>query len=387
MRLALLFLFMSASLQAQSILVPYDHHLPNSREIEIQVEFLNEFDAGKETVFLLEDAFDVLFVPFYEMLEITESSNIVLIKGRKDNEELRSGVMHSGVPDYRLAYKLYNQDQVARDIELIRKKLIGDEQAILLGYSSSATVLQHYLTLFPEHVSRIISVNPLVFDIQKNLSFPPYDLFFQELKLNQEQVVDFSYYANYDRESVRMKSRSMHNLLEFMKYQDFLTGFSARENIEENFGLAVRLFEHSLALMGLQDASPKTNPSLDLMKKWSQPIWDAYLKTNFPIYGTNYDRMLEFQGRMVLIGAAFDQMIYPKSYDILAEFYANCTLLLLKDGHALQQVMGDAAIDELLAAFISNDLAQKVAAYKKLSDSNLIFEKYNEGDYKIPPLF
>ncbi|MFC5626049.1 alpha/beta fold hydrolase [Algoriphagus winogradskyi] len=186
MRLVLFFVFVSASLQAQSFLVPYNHQLPDSRKIEIQVEFLNEFDAEKETVFLLEDAFDELYMPFHELLDFSESNNFVLIKGRKDNEELKRGVMLSGSLDYQLAYTLYNQDQVARDIEVIRQELLGEEQVILLGYSSSAMVLQHYLSLFPQHVSTMISVNPLVFDVQKNMSFPSSGLTFQGLTLNDE---------------------------------------------------------------------------------------------------------------------------------------------------------------------------------------------------------
>lgn len=387
MRLVLLFVFISASLQAQSFLVPYDHHLPDSRKIEIQVEFLNGFDEEKETVFLLEDAFDELFIQLNGLLVFSESSNFVLIKGRKNNEELRRGVMYSGVPNHQLAYTLYNQDQVARDIEVIRKKLLGDKQVILLGYSSSAMVLQHYLSLYSEQVSRMICLNPLVFDIQKNLSFPQFDLSFPAMKLSQEQIVDFNYYSNFDRENPDRKNLSRDNLLEFLTFQDILTGFSGKESIENDFALQVRLFEHSLALSGFQSSSQKPNPNFDLLKKLSWPIWNSYLNTNFPIFGTNYDRLLDFQGRMVLIGGAFDQLIYPKSYDILAEFYSKCTLLLLKDGHGLQKSIGYQGMTELLEAFITNDVSKKVAAYRALSDVNLIFEKYNEGDFKIPPPF
>ena len=387
MRLVLLFVFISASLQAQSFLVPYNHLLPDSRKIKIQIEFLNEFDAEKETVLLLEDAFDDLYLRFDELLDFSESSNFVLIKGRKDNEELKRGVLLSGSPDFQLAYTLYNQDQVARDIEVIRKELIGGEQVILLGYSSAAMVLQHYLSLFPQHVSRMISVNPLVFDIQKNLSFPSSVLVFPDLKLSDEQQVDFSFYANYDRENLGGKSLSKENLIGFLTFQGFLTGLSTIQDSTSNIPLMVRLFEHAIALSGLQDSGQKINPGLDVMKRWSSPIWDAYQNSNFDFYGTNYDRLLQFQGKMTLIGGAFDQLIFSKSYDVLAEYYANCTLLLLRDGHGLQQALSLPAFQELVNACITNNTAGKIAAYKKLSDDNFIFEKYYEGDFKAPPLF
>jgi len=312
MRLALIFVFFISKLHAQQVLVPYDHHLPDSRKIEILVEFLNEFDNNRETVFLLEDAFDELFIPFDQLLDFSESSNFVLIKGRKNNEELKRGVMHSGKPDYQLVYKLYNQDQVARDIELIRRDLLGDKEVILLGYSSSAMVLQHYLSLYPEHVGRMISFNPLAFDIQKNLGFPEFGLSFPALNFSPDQLFDLSYYSNFDREMPSVKSSSFGSLVGFLSYRDVLRGFSQKTEFENDFALQVRLFEHAIALSGAEDESNKVNPHLTLLKKFSAPIWEMYLDTNFPVLGTNYDELLNFQGKMVLIAGAFDQLIYPK---------------------------------------------------------------------------
>ncbi|MCE7054078.1 alpha/beta hydrolase [Algoriphagus sp. AGSA1] len=387
MRLVLFFIFVSASLQAQTFLVPYNHLLPDSRKIGVQVEFLNEFDSERETVFLLEDAFDELYLSFNELLDFSESSNFVLIKGRKDNDELKRGVIHSGNLDYQLAYKLFNQDQVARDIEVIRQELLGNKQVILFGYSSAAMVLQYYLSLFPQHVKRMISVNPLVFDIQKNLSFPYSGLSFSDIKLSDVQSFDFGYYANFNKGILSKKALSKENLMVFLTLQDVLMGLAKGEDIESNIPLMVRMFEHAIALSGLQDSEQKSNPSLDVMKKLSSSLWSAYQSTNFDFYGTNYDRLLEFEGKMILIGGAFDHMIYSKSYDVLAEYYANCTLLLLHDGHGLQQALKLTSFHELVNAFITNDTAGKISAYKKLSEENFIFQKYYEGAFKVPPPF
>ncbi|WPR75463.1 alpha/beta fold hydrolase [Algoriphagus sp. NG3] len=381
MRLVLFFVFVSASLQAQSFSVPYNHLLPDSRKIEIQVEYLNEFDSERETVFLLEDAFDELYLPFNELLDLTASSNFVLIKGRKDNEELKRGVMHSGSLDYQLAYTLFNQDQVARDIEVIRQELLGKEQVILFGYSSAAMVLQHYLSLFPQHVKRMISVNPLVFDIQKNLGFPLSEISFSDLKLSGEQSFDFSYYAHFFNDNLNRKSHLKSNLMEFLTYQGVLTGIATADNVEGNIPLMVRSFEHAIALSGLQDSVQKSNPRFEVLKELSKPLWSTYQNSSFDFYGTNYDRLLEFKGKMILIGGAFDHMIYSKSYDVLAEYYANCTLMLLHDGHGLQQALKLPSFHELLNAFISNDTAGKISAYKKLSEENFIFQKYYEGEF------
>ncbi len=295
--------------------------------------------------------------------------------------------MHSGSLDYQLAYTLFNQDQVARDIEVIRQELLGNEQMILFGYSSAAMVLQHYLSLFPQHVKRMISVNPLVFDIQKNLGFPSSGFSFSDLRLSDEQQVDFSYYANFYKENLNRKLLSKENLMGFLTYQDVLKGLAAEQNMVSNIPLLVRLFEHAIALSGLQDSAQKSSTSLDVMKKWSAPLWETYQRGNFDFYGTNYDRLLEFEGKMILIGGAFDHMIYSKSYDVLAEYYANCTLLLLNDGHGLQKALGLLSFHEILNAFITDDTAGKISSYKKLSEKNFIFEKYYEGAFKVPPPF
>lgn len=369
----------------QEILVPYNHLLPDSRKIEIKVEFLNEFDSEKETVFLLEDAFDDIYLPFYELLDFSESSNFVLIKGRKDNEELKSGVMHTGKPDYQLAYRLYNQDQVARDIEVIRKELLGEKEVILLGYSSSAMVLQHYLSLYPEQVSRMISVNPLVFDIQKNLSFPKNEISFLGFQLNQKQLFDFNYYSNFERYNLtkeQLKTLSENSLIQVLSYRDLLSGVSHKQDIENDIPLLVRVFEQAIAFSGMQGDS-QTNPNFQLLRELSSPIWERYEESHFPFYGTNYDQILNFQGKLILIAGAYDQLIFPKSYDVLAELYSNSTLLLLKDGHALQRVSSQGLLSEVVDSFIQNDFDSKVKVYKKLVESNLIFEKYREGEFGI----
>lgn len=375
--------------QVQKVMVPYNHQLTNSRKIDIQVEFINGFEADRETVFLLEDAFDKLFMPFDQLLDFSESSNFVLIKGRKESEELKRGIMHNDKPDYSLAYRLFNQDQVARDIEIVRKTLIGNKKVILVGYSSSAMVFQHYLSLFPDKVSRMISVNPLVFDIQKNLSFPRNEPFLYNFNLQPKQIFDFNYYANYERYNLtesESKTLSFNSLIQVLRYRNLLSGFSNNDKIENDIPLLIRLFEHSFAYSGLQEES-QNDPNFLLLKALSSPIWDVYKEDDFPVYGTNYDQVLNFQGKLVLIAGAYDQLIFPKSYDALAELYRNSTLMLLRDGHALQKTAGRKMLIELVDSFIQDDFESKIKMYENLSESNLIFKKYDEGEFRVPPLF
>ncbi len=372
------------------ILVPFNHHLKGSKSITIEVELLNGFRNERSTAFLIEDAFDQIFENENQFIPTSESLNIVLIKGRKDNEELKKAVSQHGVPDIKLAYQLYNQDQIARDIEIIRKELLGEKKVVLFGYSSSATILQYYISLFPEQVERGVFLNPLIFDIQKNLSFPRSDLSVPEFKLSEEQIFDFNYFSNFQSHPIskeQFEKESKNSLIQFLTFKDCLGGFGDLPIKENDFALTVRLFEHSLAISDLQPNGVYENEIFRMLKKRSKPLWEAYSESNFLVHGTNYDKILEFEGKVTLIGGAYDQLIYPKSYDALAEFYSNSTLLLIKDGHAFQKTISAGVLNLLIEAFVEDDIEKKLKAYSDMTEQNFLFKKYKEGDFKIPPPF
>lgn len=73
------------------ISVPQDHNLPESKTIRIAIEYLNDFDPGKETVLMIEDAFDQEFRGLNIENGLTATFNFVLIKGRKSSRTFRNG--------------------------------------------------------------------------------------------------------------------------------------------------------------------------------------------------------------------------------------------------------------------------------------------------------
>ena len=385
-----IYLLLWQSSVSLEILVPFNHHLKGSKSITIKVELLNGFREERPTAFLIEDAFDQIFENENQFIPTTESLNIVLIKGRKDNEELKKAVNQHGVHDIKLAYQLYNQDQIARDIEIIRKELLVEKKVVLFGYSSSATILQYYISLFPEQVERAVFLNPLIFDIQKNLSFPRSDLSIPEFKLSEEQIFDFNYFSNFQSHPIskeQFEKESKNSLIQFLTFKDCLGGFGKFHIKENDFALTVRLFEHSLAISDLQSKGVYENEIFRMLKERSKPLWESYSESNFLVHGTNYDKILEFEGKVTLIGCAYDQLIYPKSYDALAEFYSNSTLLLIKDGHAFQKTISAGVLNLLIEAFVEDDIKKKLNAYSEMTEQNFLFKKYKEGDFKIPPPF
>lgn len=373
---------------SQKFEVPFDHHVSDSRKIEIEVEFLNIFDPRRETVFILEDAFDDLFEPLIELLHLSDSINFVTIKGRKSNGDLKKSVDGSGAPDYQLAYKLFNQDQVARDIEVIRNELVSDSQIVLLGFSSSAMILQHYVSLFPQKVNRVVFINPMLFDVQENLGFPKQGIICQENELSKDQMFNFSYYNNFPRLSngEREQSKSAQkSLSRFLAFEDKILGLNEVLPTYKNYPLLVRMFEHSLAGSGLLNEKFNKESNIGILYEKSMQLWEVYSESNFTIFGTNYDNLKNFQGKLTLIGGAYDNLIYPKSYDALAEFYSNSTLLLVKDGHALRNVINDQILKSLVMAFLLDNTRGKLEIYKKMSTQDLIFKKYYEGVFSLFP--
>ncbi|MBN3580826.1 alpha/beta fold hydrolase [Algoriphagus aestuarii] len=372
------------------IAVPFDHHLKGSKSIIIEVELLNGFREERQTSFLIEDSFDLIFENENQIIPSSESMNIFFIKGRKENDELKKEVNQNGVPDFELAYHLYNQDQIARDIEIIRKELLGEKKVVLFGYSSSATILQYYLSLFPDQVERAIFLNPLIFDIQKNLSFPRSDVPISDFKLSEEQIVGFNYFSNFKSLAIskeQFENESKYSLIQFLTFKDCLGGFGNFSLKEDDFALTVRLFEHSLAMSDFQFGRVNDNLTFNLLKERSKQLWEAYSESEFLVHGINYDKILDFQGKVTLIGSAYDQLIYPKSYDALAEFYANSTLLLLKDGHAFQKTISSGVLKLLIEAFVEDDIKKKLNAYSIITEKDFLFKNYKEGDFKIPPPF
>ncbi len=164
----------------ETIEVPLDHSDPNSRTISISYHLMNEFDPSKETLFTLRDRLDENVQRLDYIADFGKEVNWVNISGRYYSEDLQAFIESHAKGDWDKIYRWLNQNQVANDIELIRKKLLGDQKVMILGYSSSASLVLHYLSSHKENVSKLICINPLLFDIEENLSLWDFSSSFQE---------------------------------------------------------------------------------------------------------------------------------------------------------------------------------------------------------------
>lgn len=107
----------------------------------------------------------------------------------------------------------------------------------------------------------------------------------------------------------------------------------------------------------------------------SHEIWKQFERIPFSVYGVNYDRGLNFTGKVLIVGAVHGKMLSRFCYDVLAEFYLNSTLLLIRDGHSFGKLGGSMLHNNLIRSFINNDIKEKVSVYQLLQDEGLLFNK------------
>ncbi|AKP52926.1 hypothetical protein CA2015_3546 [Cyclobacterium amurskyense] len=363
------------------LLVPLDHHIKNARKIEISYTLMHPYDKQKETILLIEDPLDKYFQESIDMQPLLDEFNIVHIKGRNEADAILQIINSSGEIDWAKAYQLLNMDQQARDIELIRNALTGNHRVHLLGFSGAAAYLHYYLGLFPENVKSLISFNPLLFDLQKNLNLINPSQCLEAIPLENASYLDFLWYNNSENLCKEQTGTEYIDLAFYfyLKWRFLLP--SLVEADKADIAQKIRLFEHSYGLT----YNAASNLLESKIAKWmmleSHEIWKQFERIPFSVYGVNYDRGLDFSGKVLIVGAVHDKLLSRFCYDVLAEFYLNSTLLLIRDGHSFGKLGGSMLHSKLISSFINNDIQEKVTVYQLLQDEGLLFNKKDRVRY------
>lgn len=364
---------------AENILVPLDHSDPHSRKIAITYHYENEFDPDRKTVFTLDDPIDDAFQKFDLDETVKEEFNWIRISGRHFSEDLQRFILESAAQDWEKIYRWLNQNQVSQDIEMIRRKILGQKKVTLLGYSSSTGILLHYLSSYTPTVEKLICINPFLMDIQTNLSFWNFSNYFlnKQTELTDAEFFEFAYQSSVDffNSDPSLRDSLINSSLKVFKE-------SSLGVMKTNFpnSLAVRSFEHSIELMTEANSD---FPIANFLIEKSKPLWTEYFQKKFPLIGTNYDVGLSFTGQVIILGSVYDLLINPKVVDVLAEFFPKSTLVLFRDGHSLEKMRETKEFYVLLLAFLENDFQQKVRSYQILNDLNLLFLGKNYNRIRI----
>lgn len=360
----------------ETLTVPLDHRDPRGKQITISYTLSQPYEEQKETILLLEDPLDNYFQQGMELRELANEFNLVQIKGRHQSKVLLNTLRATGKTDWSKAYQLLNVDQHARDLERVRKALPGDQPVHLVGFSGAAAYLHYYLSLYPEKVSSLISFNPLLFDLQKNLNFRD-PARCPEAQANRYWF-GYLWQAHAERLCPDTGDADDFPFYAFLQWGVLVPGLW--ENREEDVALKVRLFEHSYDLLA---NSPYEQPPSMLaawMKQESQPIWKALEKAPFSVYGVDYDKGRQFEGKVLIVGAVHDRLLSRYCYDVLAEFYPHSSLMLLRDGHALGKLRATGLHRKLISSFINEDKQEKVGVYQALQEAGLLYDtrdRYN----------
>lgn len=364
-------LILSPSDTIRFISVPLDHRDPRGKQITISYTLFQPYEEQKETILLLEDPLDNYFQQGMELRELANEFNLVQIKGRHQSEVLLNILGATGETDWSKAYQLLNVEQHARDLERVRKALPGDRPVHLAGFSGAAAYLHYYLSLYPEKISSLISFNPLLFDLQKNLNFrDPAPC--PEAQANRFWF-GYLWHAHAERLCPDTGGGNDFPFYAFLQWGFLLPGLW--ENREEDVVLKVRLFEHSYDLLAnrLNDQPPSIAAAW--MKQESQPIWKELEQASFSVHGVDYDKGRLFEGKVLIVGAVRDRLLSRYCYDVLAEFYPHSSLMLLRDGHALGKLRATGLYGKFISSFIKEDKQEKIGVYQSLQEAGLLYDK------------
>jgi hypothetical protein len=110
------------------------------------------------------------------------------------------------------------------------------------------------------------------------------------------------------------------------------------------------------------------------MKQESKVLWLEFEKNFFPVFGVNYDKGLHFKGKVLIVGSVYDKLLSRYCYDILAEFYPNSTLILVRDGHSQRKLWRFLFHYELIGSFINQDTQKKIAVFETLQRKKLLYD-------------
>ena len=365
----------------ETIQVPLDHTDPKSRKITINYHYENQFDSSKQTVFTIDDPIDEAYQDFELGNSIKSEFNWVRISGRYFSEDLEKFITENSQGNWDKIYHWLNQNQVAKDIELIRKQILGDEKVILVGYSSSSALFLHYLSIHGNKVSKLICINPFLLDIQSNLSFWSLSehLKKQPSLLSDSKFFRFAYHSSHDYFNLSISKRDSLFSDSLKKFEEQLPDSTVFDD-QFPISFAIRSFEHTI---GLDDKKSFFDPISSFLDEKSKAIWESYSLSKFPLYGINYDTGLGFEGEVIFLGGAFNLLVNPRVFDVLGEFFPGSTLILFRDGHALEKVRRANEFNLLLLAFLNNDFTMKVKAYRGLADLNLLFLEKNYNSIRV----
>lgn len=336
----------------------FDYNNPKKGKSDISVISLMPFDAEKETIVVVTDVFSDYADKTSYFDSYAENFNILIIKNRGAHKSFEEKAIGEAEKDLCGAYTLFSAFQYVNDIESIRKSLLIDKKVYLFAAGSAASLVHQYITLFGEHVGKFVTLDPIIVDLNSAIgyyrSFESFNELFKQLPQN-----NISYQSTPSQVSDHKDNTFSNTHLSDGKDLDYLS-------------LKVRFYELVFPYIrdvGLDDADGKFEFDVSaLITKADCP--------HFTFSGTNYDKLLQYTGKGVIISSIESPTADHRVSQILAEYYQQCSLLLVNDSSTISLLANSNELANYLYAFFSGDLDTMVVLYDKLLQSKIIYTEY-----------
>lgn len=333
----------------------FDYNNPKKGKSDISVISLMPFDAEKETIVVVTDVFSDYADKTSYFDSYAENFNILIIKNRGAHKSFEEKAIGEAEKDLCGAYTLFSAFQYVNDIESIRKSLLKDKKVYLFAADSAASLVHQYITLFGEHVGKFVTLDPIIVDLNSAIgyyrSFESFNELFKQLPQNN---------ISYQRAPSNYIDHSFPDT-----YQNVGENF-------DNLSLKIRLYELVFPYIrdvGLDDADGKIE--FDVSALISKE--DC---SHFTFSGTNYDKLLQYIGKGVIISSIESPTADHRVSQILAEYYQQCSLLLVNDSSTISLLKNSNDLASYIYAFFAGDIDAMVIIYDKLLKSKIIYTDY-----------
>lgn len=333
----------------------FDYNNPKKGKSNISVISLMPFDAEKETIVIVTDVFSDYADKTSYFDSYSENFNILIIKNRGAYKSFEDKARGEAEKDLCGAYALFSAFQYVNDIESIRKSLLKDKKVYLFAAGSAASLVHQYVALFGDHVGKFVTLDPIIVDLNSAIgyykSFESFNELFKQLPQNNKPYQGFP--SNHI-------DHSFPNT-----YQNDDPGF-------DNLSLKIRLYELVFPYIrdvGLDDSDGKFEFDVSaLISKVDCP--------HFTFSGTNYDKLLHYTGKGIIISSIESTTADHRVSQILAEYYQQCSLLLLNDTNSISLLKNSNHLADYLHAFFAGDIDAMVVLYDKLLEAKIIYTDY-----------
>jgi pimeloyl-ACP methyl ester carboxylesterase len=351
--------FLSCENLEIKIPVFFDYNNPKKGKSEISVISLMPFDTEKETILVVTDAFSDYADKANYFDSYSPNFNILTIKHRGAYKSFEQKARKEAESDLCNAYTLFSAFQYVNDIESIRSFLLGDKQVLLFGEGSAASLIHQYAAMYGQHLGKFVTLDPIVVDINMAMgyhrSFESFNGLFKEIPETRQ--------VESNAHSDESNGFAQNN-------QEYINTY--REVDFDNLSQKIRLYELALPYL------------LELGSKVEEPLLEFDILSlvgkidcpQFTFSGTNYDNLLKFPGKGIIISSAGSVKSDHRVSQILAEYYQHCSLLLVNDSSTISLLKNSNDLSDYLHAFFAGDIDAMVVLYDKLLEAKIIYRGY-----------